>query len=145
MTKNPMVSLISQRYIKTRYVLVENMSCCVYFISDGEFVKIGVAESLPNRIKELQTGNPRKLFALYVIDTNSKIDALKIERDLHKLFSSVRCIGEWFEINDEEIKRGCRKLGYIPKVPASKFDFETDGILLVKIRETENDLQFQNT
>lgn len=136
--KNPMVSLISHRYVKNQYVLLENLPYCVYFISDGEFVKIGVAASLPNRIRELQTGNPRKLFALYVIETDSQKDALKIESELHNLFSNVRCIGEWFDVNDEEIKRGCRKLGYIPKVPASKFDFEIDGILLVKRRETDN-------
>lgn len=135
--RNPMVSLISHRYVKNQYVLLENLQYCVYFISDGEFVKIGVAASLTSRIRELQTGNPRKLFAMYVIEANSQKDALKIENELHDLFFDVRCIGEWFDINDEEIKRGCRKLGYIPKVPASKFDFEIDGIILVKRRETD--------
>lgn len=129
--RNPMLGLISNKYLKDKYILVENMKYCVYFISDGEFIKIGVAASLPNRIKQLQTGNPRKLSAMFIIETETQREALKIENDLHKYFSEKQCVGEWFNITESDIKRACRKIGYSPMIPASKFDFEVDGICII--------------
>lgn len=129
--RNPMIGLISDRYLKDKYILVENINYCVYFISDGKFVKIGVAASLPNRIKQLQTGNPRKLYAMFIIGTKTQKEALKVESDLHKIFSEKQCIGEWFDITESDIKKVCRKIGYPLMIPASKFDFEVDGIYII--------------
>lgn len=129
--RNPMISMISDRYLKDKYILVENMNYCVYFITDGEFVKIGVAASLPNRIKQLQTGNPRKLSAMYVIDAGTQKEALKVEANLHKIFSDKQCIGEWFNITENDVKKTCKKMGYSSMIPSSRFDFEVDGIRIV--------------
>lgn len=126
--RNKMLGLISSKYLKTKYILVEEINYCVYFITDGEYVKIGIAASLPNRMKQLQTGNARKLKAIYIINAETQIDALKIEGELHKEFKEKQCIGEWFNIKEESIFPICRKLGYILYKPASKFNFDVDGI-----------------
>lgn len=107
------------------------MSYCVYFITDGKFIKIGMAASLSNRIKQLQTGNPRKLCAMFIIVTDTQKEALKIESDLHKIFSKKQCVGEWFSIEESDIKKACRRIGYSPMIPASKFDFEINGICVI--------------
>lgn len=129
--RNPMIGLISNRYLKDKYALVEEMNYCIYFVSDGDFVKIGIAASLPNRIKQLQTGNPRKLYAVYVIEAESQKEALKIENEFHMSLKEKQCIGEWFDVKDFEIRKQCRKLGYKLKIPASKFDFDVSGIQIV--------------
>ena len=54
--------LISSKYINSSIgeVLIEDINYCVYFITDGEYIKIGIAASLPNRVRQLQTGNARR-------------------------------------------------------------------------------------
>lgn len=54
--------------------------------------KIGFTTNDPQqRLKELQTANAEKLFVRYCIT-----GSVNIERNLHKLFSSLRLNGEWF-------------------------------------------------
>lgn len=129
--KNRMLGLISSKYLKIKYGLIEEMNYCVYFITDGDYIKIGVAASLPNRIKQLQTGNPRKLKAIYVIAAKSQRDALKMEADFHNYFRNKQCIGEWFSLSKDEIQHASKILGYEIMIPSSKFDFEVEGIVMV--------------
>ena len=68
----------------------------VYFISDGEFVKIGKANNVLRRMSELQTGNARKLVLLMSIKVS---DSFKAENKLHKLFERSNVNNEWFNIN----------------------------------------------
>ena len=59
----------------------------VYVISDGEYIKIGVTKNtLKTRLVSLQTGNPRKLFPVYEIHTDSYRDDCKLEKVLHNEF-----------------------------------------------------------
>lgn len=128
---NIMRSLISPKYLNKKYierVLVESIDYCTYFLTDGEYVKIGVAASLPNRVKQLQTGNPRKIKAMFVIPAAVQSDSLKTERKLHEYFGKKKVLGEWFDIDADSIKEGCARLGIEIYIPASKFDFEVDGI-----------------
>ena len=64
----------------------------VYFISDGELVKIGVSVDPFSRLAELQVANGRPLVLLGDIPGGTKI-----ERALHKRFARLRRGGEWFE------------------------------------------------
>ena len=68
----------------------------VYFISDGEFVKIGVSKNYQMRLVSLQTANPRKLKLLGVLEGDSYE-----ERNLHNQFDQFRVGGEWFELSPE--------------------------------------------
>lgn len=63
----------------------------VYFISDGEAVKIGFSEKPLRRIKGLQSGHPKPLTLLGTIPA-SVMD----EMALHKRFDHLRIQGEWF-------------------------------------------------
>ncbi len=70
---------------------------CVYFITDGEFVMIGVTENLVKRIAALQTANPRKLELLNVVETENPF---QLESALHKVFQHRNVGYEWFDILD---------------------------------------------
>jgi hypothetical protein len=77
----------------------------VYFISDGEFIKIGRSDDYPiGRIGSLQTANARDLKLLAVIPGADR------ECHLHRLFSAHHVRREWF--------RSCREiLDYIEAIP----------------------------
>lgn len=68
----------------------------VYFISNGAYVKIGVASNPKKRLKALQTGNPHKLELLRVIKGGHAEEAA-----LHAHFAHLRVNGEWFKYHSE--------------------------------------------
>jgi hypothetical protein len=65
----------------------------VYFISDGKFVKIGVAKDPKGRMQTLQTGCAEKLVLLKAVPG----DAVT-ERHYHSMFAALRMRGEWFHL-----------------------------------------------
>ena len=70
----------------------------VYFISDGERVKIGyTAQSPQKRLAALQTGNPKPL-ELLAFKPEWGMDK---EKELHHQFDSLRATGEWFDAEDD--------------------------------------------
>ena len=70
----------------------------VYFICDGEYVKIGVAKNIESRVKQLQTGNAKKLFVKCKIPCKTSVAAYFLENELHHLFSEYQLQGEWFDV-----------------------------------------------
>jgi hypothetical protein len=66
----------------------------VYFISDGEFVKIGKSKNPDKRLREMQTGNPHKLELILVMEIGE-------EWQYHDLFRSYNFTREWFKIEGE--------------------------------------------
>lgn len=73
----------------------------IYFITDGEYTKIGVADNPEKRLMELQTGNGRRLKLLLSVD-----GSYEEEGRLHSVLGKHRQVGEWFEIpiiNSEEL------------------------------------------
>lgn len=125
--------LISSKYINSSIgeVLIEDINYCVYFITDGEYIKIGIAASLPNRVRQLQTGNARRLKALYVIPQKNQKESLNIERTMHEYFNGKRMNGEWFDIEEKDIHTICKRFKLQLCIPKSKFDFEIDGIQII--------------
>jgi chromosomal replication initiation ATPase DnaA len=72
---------------------------CIYFISDGNYIKIGQAKDLQNRITGMQTENPRELFVtarIEVLETQLNVE----ERNAHNFFKKYRLKNdfnrEWF-------------------------------------------------
>ena len=64
--------------------------------------KIGYTRrDVAKRIKELKTGNGSEM---YVIDSFKSKWGTKIEAQLHRTFKSKKVNGEWFDLNDEEVK-----------------------------------------
>lgn len=70
----------------------------VYFVQaeDGGPIKIGWAQDVASRVRQLQVGQSRRLRV---------IDAIKCsrtyERKLHRQFAASRLFGEWFEPTPE--------------------------------------------
>ena len=62
----------------------------IYFIKQGQYVKIGYTENLSRRVKELQTASPQPLKVLLTIPGSRET-----EKALHSFFSSKRVNGEW--------------------------------------------------
>ena len=89
------------KYI-TRYINLTNQfdikdpKCYVYFAQAGASVKIGVADNIDKRLKDLQTGNPIKIRLIAYIPALSKAHAYQIEHGLHRKFISYNVNGEWF-------------------------------------------------
>jgi hypothetical protein len=64
--------------------------------------KIGYTRrDVSKRIKELKTGNCSDM---YVIDSFKSKWGTKIEAQLHMAFNKKKINGEWFDLNDEEVK-----------------------------------------
>jgi hypothetical protein len=73
----------------------------VYVISDGNGkCKVGKANSVMKRLKQLQTGNPNQLFVVAVLECESCFDAESAERSAHKILEQNRVSGEWFEVSE---------------------------------------------
>ena len=108
--KDRMNALISPRYLQHNPYAVDNIGLCVYFISDGEYTKIGIAESLQKRLKGLQTANARPLRPLYVVKVKNPLEAHKLESKLHEYFRDKNTIGEWFDITEDDIIKAKLKL-----------------------------------
>lgn len=79
----------------------------VYLISDSTAIKIGSSntEAISERIRCLQTGNPRKLYIQYVI----LYQRYELEFWLHERFSLVRLEGEWFNARSEFILKTAKQ------------------------------------
>ena len=78
----------------------DNPKSFVYFISDGEYVKIGVGVNPEKRMSELQTGNARELQLICKIPVKTEKDAFALENRLHQEYSAFSKNGEWFNILD---------------------------------------------
>lgn len=73
----------------------------VYIFKCKVAYKIGIAVSINNRLMNVQTGNPFKVYCIY----SAKIKrARTIEAILHNRFRNKRMEGEWFNLNKKELK-----------------------------------------
>ena len=78
----------SRKLVKSGYV---------YFITDGELVKIGCSKNVNLRLMELQVGNGNALTILKTIFVENRF---KVEAAMHDIFANRRVHGEWFDILD---------------------------------------------
>lgn len=70
----------------------------VYIITDGEDYKVGVSDNPAKRLKQLQTGNPKKLKIVSTFELPKKELAFKVEKEAHtKIQSLYEKRGEWFK------------------------------------------------
>lgn len=76
----------------------------VYVIKCREFYKIGKADEVESRIKDLQIGCPYKLELLHKFELESPAKACQLEAELHRVFYKKNGIGEWFKLTLNEIE-----------------------------------------
>lgn len=70
----------------------------VYFVSDGTFIKIGIAGNIESRFRQLRTANGRWICLLAVKqETHPEVVSRRqLEKILHHQFDHLRAEGEWF-------------------------------------------------
>jgi hypothetical protein len=73
----------------------------LYLIKCQQFYKIGVANDVQGRLAQLSTGSP---FELRVVRVFGYINAEIVERVIHQRFTSKRTRGEWFELDEEDLR-----------------------------------------
>ena len=95
------VSIFSPVFIREKLKMhIEDdapLSYC-YFVSDGNFVKIGKSQSPSERLINLQTGNCNHLYLIYVLPCKTDYDADLCETELHEIYREYHVVGEWFDI-----------------------------------------------
>lgn len=77
------------------------MAQYIYLITDHTHYKLGIAKNVEKRRRQLQTGTPNKLSidAFYPVT-----DARKKEKYLHTKYASKQRQGEWFALNEDDVK-----------------------------------------
>jgi len=75
----------------------------VYFILDriSNAVKIGKANSIEDRIGELQVGNPNPLELIHYIKCGTSRHSILLEGQLHSKYEKLHLRGEWFRYDVE--------------------------------------------
>lgn len=73
----------------------------IYVIKVGCKYKIGKTINHKSRLNSLQTSNPDQI-KIEAIFYGKKYEILELE--LHKMFSKKRLTGEWFQLNNEDLK-----------------------------------------
>ncbi|MBO9831225.1 GIY-YIG nuclease family protein [Xanthomonas phaseoli] len=85
----------------------------VYFVGENEVpcetIKIGVAKCIDRRIRDLQTGNFRKLNLLGWI--NAGDDDFPLEKRLHRRFQANCLKREWFAIEPSDVFEVLKEAG----------------------------------
>lgn len=89
----------------------------IYFITDGEYVKIGFTDKddVQQRLSTLQTGNARELTLLGTMQGGRESEML-----LHQVFSSLRVRGEWFLLTPQIKTVSEPRYSYISLTPTRK-------------------------
>lgn len=104
-----MTRLISRKYQSFSFcekdVQLKRAMNCVYFISDGRYIKIGKANFLDKRLSSLQTSNARELIPLCVCMFKNAQEVERYENRFHNYFSRKNIRGEWFDISESDIEK----------------------------------------
>lgn len=73
----------------------------VYILRCLDFYKIGKSKNIKKRLQILKIGNP---FALELIFFIPSSDANNLEKFFHEIFEEKKVQGEWFMLNEEDVK-----------------------------------------
>lgn len=78
----------------------------IYVVSDGTYCKIGISVNPEKRLKSLQTGSAKVLRLLRKYELPSRKAAIKLEKQLHRMFWQSRCRhnGEWFLLEFDHLE-----------------------------------------
>jgi hypothetical protein len=89
----------------------------VYVLEEkgGGAVKVGVAASVPGRLFDLQSSNPRELSVAYRSKPFTRSSAMAVERAAHARLAEHRIRGEWFRCSADEAVAVVVDCGGIPE------------------------------
>ena len=72
------------------------MTCILYMIRAGDYLKIGYTTNLDKRLSSIQTGNPLPLSIECALECETVGQAKMAEKKLHSRYKRHRAVGEWF-------------------------------------------------
>lgn len=124
----------------TRESAQESSAMFVYLIhqADSDYVKIGIADDPPHRLRYLQTGNPQKLFIACLIACESRDVAIQVEHALHIVFADFRVTGEWFRLPTQ---KAIGRIDAILSIKSANLSIETFPLPADNL---SNDLRYVN-
>lgn len=79
------------------------MSSYIYIISNGEAFKVGLSKDPKRRVRQLQTGNPKKLSLEYCVEIEEAPVKI-LESIMHRYLKLNHLSGEWFSADFIVIK-----------------------------------------
>jgi Cdc6-like AAA superfamily ATPase len=82
--------------------------------------KIGESNKPHKRVKNLQTGNPRRLFIYKIIECATKERAKAMEDMIHERYSHRRNRGEWFTLSKKEVDEICQEIHKLNSIELQK-------------------------
>lgn len=86
--------------INSHNILVGPRNIYIVHLINTNYYKIGIADSIERRLRNLQTANP---FELKLIYSKSFIECFSIETYIHNFYLKKNVKGEWFELLNEDI------------------------------------------
>lgn len=93
-------------HIDAKHSESKNRKGFVYFMTDGNLVKIGRTKNNPiERLKALKVGNANISMIGHVPTQNAEL----LEKTLHEELSKFHVSGEWFSISTQKAKRIIKK------------------------------------
>jgi len=84
----------------------------IYFIRSGNVgrpIKIGISNNVKKRMATMQTGSPDDLYLIGVIPSESRKQALSVEKWLHCRYEKHHIRGEWFS-GSIKLKKGVNRV-----------------------------------
>jgi predicted GIY-YIG superfamily endonuclease len=76
----------------------------VYLLESAHCYKIGIAENVEKRIRQLQTGNPHKIYLIYSFLVKDRDEALRLESRFHEILRRFNKSGEWYLLKWQDAK-----------------------------------------
>ncbi len=90
-------------------------TCWVYVVQDGEFCKVGMAQSVDKRLSDLALANPRPLAVAAKFRFEDRQMAQEVEGFAHRELLDHNVRGEWYSVEPEKacdaIRVACAQIG----------------------------------
>lgn len=79
------------------------MSSYIYIMSNGDAFKVGLSIDPKRRLRQLQTGSPKKLSLVYFVEIETAPVKI-LESIMHRYLKMNHLTGEWFNADLATIK-----------------------------------------
>ena len=86
----------------------------VYLMTNGVEYKIGITNNPERRLKQCQTGNPKQLSYVCIVERPNKASAIFLEKSIHHGLKQHRLQGEWFKLNHQSLSIVIKELHPLP-------------------------------
>lgn len=73
----------------------------LYIMTDGIYVKVGRSSDVLQRIRAIQSGNPREIKPVVAFGPMDRRESAAFETEMHRAMKKTRVSGEWFDCSLE--------------------------------------------